>query len=397
MAVVEEASADPGPRPQGEIDYRLGQQRILARFGMDALRSRDLDELLQRATELCAAGMNAGFCKYLEAPDEQGRMLVRSGVGWAPGIVGTAYLYADLGSPAGFAYKIGEPVISNHLDDEERFRTPAIMAEHGIKRAINVLVEADANRYGVIEVDSTQEGKFDEDDLAFMQGFANLIGVAIERQHAEGRLNAALEHQELLVREASHRVKNSLALVSAMLNLQMQEDDDPRIVRLLGDAQARITAIAQTHDQLWRGDRIGIVALDDLASGLVTGLREQAPQCRIECSAEPIAISADTAIPLGLMLTELVTNAIKYAGGEGQHGRIDVRIAEEDGAIAMTVSDNGPGMPEGFDIKTQSRASLGMRMIASLTRQLGGTIAFTPDFEDQGTRVRLSFPNPRTL
>ncbi len=395
--MVEDAPADPGPRPQGEIDYRLGQQRILARFGMDALRSRDLEQLLQRATELCAAGMNAGFCKYLDAPDDQGRMLVRAGVGWADGIVGSAHLGADIASPAGFAFKIGEPVISNHLEDEERFRTPDIMADHGIRRAINVLVETDGHRYGVIEVDSVHDGKFDEDDLAFMQGFANLIGVAIERQHAEGKLNAALEHQELLVREASHRVKNSLALVSAMLNLQMQEDDDPRIIRLLGDAQARITAIAQTHDQLWRGDRIGIVVLDDLASGLVTGLQEQAPQCRIECAAEPIAISADTAIPLGLMLTELVTNAIKYAGGERQSGAIDVRIAEEGDVIMMTVTDNGPGMPKGFDINTQSRASLGMRMIASLTRQLGGTIAFTPDLNDKGTRVCLTFPNPRAL
>ena len=392
MAVVEEAPAAPVPRPQGEVDYRLAQQRILAKFGMDALRSRDIDTLLDRAVELCAAGMNAGFCKYLDAPDEEGRMLVRAGLGWEPGLVGTADLGADLASPAGYAFKIGEPVISNHLDEEERFRTPDLMAEHGIKRAINVLVEADGKRYGVIEVDSVKEGKFDEDDLAFMQGFANLIGVAIERQETEAKLSAAIEYQELLTREASHRVKNSLAMVSSMLELQMREDDHWRIRRMLGDAQARITAIAQTHDQLWRGDKVGLVNLNDLACGLTETLAENASRHTILCHADAIVISADAAMPIGLVLTELLTNAIKYAYGD-KGGEIVVDIVAKGGQLEMTVTDHGIGMPDASAPKASTRTSLGTRMITSLTRQLRGTITY----EDAapGTRARLTMPDPR--
>ena len=152
---------------------------------------------------------------------------MRAGVGWPAGVVGEVEIRADLGSPAGYAFKTREAVISNHLENEERFRTPQFMADAGIRRAINVVVEASGEKYGVLEVDSPDEGKFEPADLAFMQGFANIIGVAIERQEAEARLAAAIDHQELLTREASHRVKNSLAMVSAMLNLQMQEDDDP--------------------------------------------------------------------------------------------------------------------------------------------------------------------------
>ncbi len=394
MAVVEEAPEAASPPGGDAIEYRLRQQRILAEFGMVALRSRDIDAMLQRATELCAEGMGSRYAKFLSAPDSDQRMRVEAGVGWDAGVVGNASLGGDTASPAGFAFKTGEPVISNHLEGEERFRTPEMMADHSIRRAINVLVEADGKRYGVLEVDSEGEGTFDADDLAFMQGFANLIGVAIERQQAEARLNASIEHQELLVREASHRVKNSLALVSAMLTLQMQADDDPRLNRLLGDAQARITAIAQTHDQLWRGARVGIVALDDLSCGLANALAEQSPQHEIVCHAEAIELSADTAIPLGLVLTELVTNAIKYAYPEGEGGPITIRIARKGGQIEMAVEDEGAGLPADFDLKAQSRRSLGTRMIVSLTRQLGGEIEMGARAGRPGTLALLSFPAP---
>lgn len=391
MAVVEQSPAGTEPAGAGELQYRLQQQSVLAKFGIEALRARDLEPMLQRAVELCAEGMRSRFCKFLEHADDEDVLLVRNGVGWRSGVVGGVEMRADLGSPAGYAYQVGEPVISNHLGNETRFRTPAFMAEHGIRRAINVLVEASGRRFGVLEVDSPDEGKFEASDLAFMQGFANLIGVAIERQEAERRLNHALEHQELLTREASHRVKNSLAMVSGLLNLQMQADPDERITRLLGDAQARITAIAQAHDRLWRGEQVGIVALDDLIGGIVEQLREQAPLHAIRCDVARLHISADTAIPIGLLVTELVTNAIKYAYDDG--GEIRVNVTEHEGMLHLSVADDGAGLPADFDLKSASRQSLGLRIIASLSRQLNGEL----DYVDTapGTCATLVMPDPR--
>nr|AGU09810.1 Histidine kinase [uncultured organism] len=392
MAVIEQSPGGDEPPGAGELQYRLQQQSVLAKFGIEALRARDLQPMLQRAVELCAEGMRSRFCKFLEHAADENVLLVRNGVGWREGVVGGTEMRADLGSPAGYAYHTGEPVISNHLENETRFRTPAFMADHHIRRAINVLVEAGGRRFGVLEVDSPDEGKFEASDLAFMQGFANLIGVAIERQEAERRLNDALEHQELLTREASHRVKNSLAMVSGLLNLQMQADPDERIVRLLGDAQARITAIAQAHDRLWRGEQVGIVALDDLIGGIVDHLREQAPLHGISCDIARVHISADAAIPIGLLVTELVTNAIKYAYAEG--GAIEVSIATSAGELHLAVCDHGAGLPAEFDLKAASRQSLGMRMIFSLAKQLRGELRY----EDAapGTRAALTFPDPRT-
>lgn len=393
MAVVEQAQGeDLEIAGAGQLHYRLRQQSVLAAFGIEALRARDLDPMLQRATELCAEGMRSRFCKFLEYRADRDTLLVRTGVGWGPGVVGSTEMRTDMGSPAGFALQTGQGVISNHLDQEERFRTPQFMADHHIRRAINVLVEASGQRYGVLEVDSPDEGRFEEADLAFMQGFANLIGVAIERQEAERRLAEAVEHQQLLTREASHRVKNSLALVSAMLNLQKQEDDDPRVLRMLNDAQARIAAIAQTHDQLWRGERVGMVSLDDLACGIAHQLAEQAQNHKVHCDIEAIEMNADTAIPIGLMLTELLTNAIKYAYDE-QGGAIDVSLHARDGQIVLTVRDHGQGLPADFDMKAASRHSLGMRMIASLARQLRGEVRF--DDATPGTCATLTMPDPR--
>jgi GAF domain-containing protein len=145
-----------GGAPAEELAYRLRQQRILADFGLLALSSRDLEELLQSASKLCADGLITRYCKVLEYLPKQNRFFVRAGVGWHEGVVGHATIGADLESPAGFAFRTAQSVISNHLQSESRFRTPQLLEEHGIKRAINVVISdgTDTPPFGVLEADS---------------------------------------------------------------------------------------------------------------------------------------------------------------------------------------------------------------------------------------------------
>src|SRR3954465_6855286 len=103
----------------------------------------------------------------------EGRVVVRAGVGWEPGVVGVATVGADLASPAGYALRTGKPVISNHLENEERFRTPEILRQHGVHRAMNVILQGDGRPFGVLEVDSRSDDEFLEQDIAFLQGAAN--------------------------------------------------------------------------------------------------------------------------------------------------------------------------------------------------------------------------------
>ncbi|KNY21202.1 histidine kinase [Methylobacterium sp. ARG-1] len=400
-----DAPADPAaPRPAPpDLGDRLRQQVILSEFGVEALRGTDVDHLLQRAAELCAQGMGAEFCKALEYRRGEDTLLVRAGVGWGPEVIGQARVGADLASPAGFALKTGRPVISNHLAEETRFRTPQLMAEYGIRRAINVLIENRDGAFGVLEVDDTREGMFEESDIAFMQGFANLLGGAIERQRTESLLRAALARQDLLAREMSHRVKNSLAIVASLLALQARAAEaEPAVQTALSDARSRVEAIAGVHDQLWRqgdktgdGEGEGVPGELDLApflEKLVANLDSGAPGQSLTCTAAAQRISADRAIPIGLLVNELVTNALKYAYPPETHpdgGAIRVRAERELDTLVVEVADDGVGLPADFEIGRSSK-SLGMRVVGSLTRQLGGTL--TVPRTGQGACFRLEVP-----
>src|ERR1700710_2181663 len=185
------APAASAERSREELPYRLRQQSLLGEFGRSALQTRDVARILQRATELCAQGLDAPFAKVLEYMPDEKRLLVRAGVGWSPGTIGNATLGIDVESPAGYAFHTAQIVISNHLQEETRFRTPKLLAHHGIKRAINVLIARGGEGhlpFGVLEIDSPDSGPFDLADPVFLAGFASLLGIAIERQHADAGL-----------------------------------------------------------------------------------------------------------------------------------------------------------------------------------------------------------------
>jgi GAF domain-containing protein len=232
------------------LHLRIRQQEILAELGVLALQGTPFLELLNQTAGLTAEGMKAEFCKVLEYLPAQNRLLVRAGVGWNEGIVGVATIGADLESPSGFALRTGKPVISNHLENEERFRTPELLAEHGIRRAMNVILQGDGSPYGVLEVDSRSEGEFSEHDIAFLQGAANILGMAIERQRIERQLRTALDRQQVLLNEINHRVKNSLQIVAAMLQLQANAADDDLIRAHLTEASGRVSAIGRAYERL---------------------------------------------------------------------------------------------------------------------------------------------------
>ena len=222
-----EASPSPNVAEAGGpgLHLRIRQQEILAELGVLALQQTSLPDLLDSSVRMAAEGLHSDLSKILEYIPGENRLLMRAGVGWDPGLIGVATIGADLASPSGFALRTGKPVISNHLENEERFRTPELLRAHGVRRAINVILQGDGSPFGVLEVDSRSQGEFTEHDISFLQGAANILGMAIERQRYEHSLRAAVEHQQVLIKEINHRVKNSLQLVAVCStsgqNLQM--------------------------------------------------------------------------------------------------------------------------------------------------------------------------------
>jgi two-component sensor histidine kinase/putative methionine-R-sulfoxide reductase with GAF domain len=374
-----------------ELPYRLRQQTLLGTFGRFAMQTRDHRRILQCATELCAEGLQTRFAKVLEYLPQDERLVVRAGVGWPAGTIDVVSLAADVGSPAGYAYRTGQSVISNHLEADTRFRTPQLLIDHGIRRAINVLIErgGEGARFGVLEVDSPDPGQFDEADADFLAIFASLLGVAIERQQADAMLQQSLDHQSLLTREMSHRVKNSLASVLGLLRVQTGSAQSEEVKNALRDASLRIATIAEVHDHLWRGARIGFVDLPDFLGELCKKLGSAIEGYTLHCHADPLLLSADHAIPLGLLINELVTNAMKYAY-PGVGGAIEVSAREAEGHLHVEVSDHGVGLPTGFDID-QPRSSMGSKVISGLVRQLQGNLTIASS-AGNGARFLLDLP-----
>jgi len=372
------------------LQQRIRQQEILAELGVTALQGASFDTLLADTARLTAEGLRAEFCKVLEYIPADNEFLVRAGVGWHPGIVGSARIGADLASPAGFAVRTGKPVISNHLENEERFRTPEILQQHGIHRAMNVILQGDGRPFGVLEVDSRSEDEFVEHDIAFLQGTANILGMAIERDRHERHLKAALEHYQVLLKEMNHRVKNSLMIVSSMLQLQGSAVGDPAVTRHLAEAAHRVSAVAKAHDQLFHGSDIERMDLGKYVEAICKDLDTSVAQCVIHTDAQhDIEISTNRAISAALIVNELITNAAKYAYTDKPGGKIWVRVAGAgDKNLSISVRDEGAGLPPGFDLEKPK--GLGMRIIAAFVKQLNGTLAIHS--RNPGTEFVVTMP-----
>ena len=390
-AVVEDKQDEKPPDlTLRALEQRIRQQEILAELGVVALQGAAFDALLAETVRLTAEGLRVKFCKVLRYIPEENRLLVQAGVGWDPGIVGVASLGADLESPAGFALRTGKPVISNHLENEERFRTPDVLVQHGIKRAMNVILQGDGKPFGVLEVDSQSDDEFVEHDLAFLQGAANVLGMAIERERNERHLKAALERQQFLVKEMNHRVKNSLTIVTSLLQMQARDAGGKETMDQFEEASRRVTAIARAHERLYRNNYIESMDLGTYVEEVCQDMETSVAHCKIQVEVERgIHVKVDNAISVALIVVELITNSAKYGYPQGTGGKIWVGIARNgDGNILISVRDEGSGLPADFD-PNKSRG-LGMRIINAFANQLNTRLKFTR--LSPGSEFTLLFP-----
>jgi two-component sensor histidine kinase len=368
----------PGKEPEDltgrALRLRIRQQELLAELGVLALQRTSFTDLLNHTARMTAEGLDAEYCKIMEYIPADKRLLVRAGVGWGEGVVGNATVGADLDSPAGYALQTGKPVISNHLENEERFRTPELLAEHGIRRAMNVILQGDGLPFGVLEVDSQSEGEFGEHDIAFLQGAANILGMAIEQQQYQRRLQAALDRHQILLKEVNHRVKNSLQVVSSMLHLQANAANDPALSERLREASTRILAVGRAYNRLAYNADYENVDLVAYLREVVQDLESAVAPCKVQFDApNDIEFPADRAILVALIVNELILNAGRHAYPDSPEGVIRLQLVlSDDKAVSISVSDDGIGLPADFDPALSKR--LGTRIALGLAGQLGAEL-----------------------
>jgi PAS domain S-box-containing protein len=206
-----------------------------------------------------------------------------------------------------------------------------------------------------------------------------------ERAAFEAELRRSLAEKETLLREVHHRVKNNLQIVSSLVNMQADRLADPGARAALLDCADRVRAMSLVHQVLYGGEHLGSVPLADYARSLAEHLRDSlAPHCAMTFDLAEVQVSLEDAVPCGLILNELITNAIKHGRNAEGASAIDVAVTTHADGYTLCVEDDGPG----FALPVP-RGSLGVQLIQALSRQLGGKFATTPRNDAQRAAARV--------
>jgi len=217
-----------------------------------------------------------------------------------------------------------------------------------------------------------------------------------ERKKMTDLVEASLAGKETMLREIHHRVKNNLQIISSLLSLQIRKISDPRTIEALRDSQSRVLSMALVHEHLYKGEDFSRIGLKDYIHALGTNLfqsyKAADESIRFEQEIPEIYVDINTAIPLGLIINELITNSLKYAFKEKKEGLLSITATEDAQSLNIIVGDNGSGMPGGITLENQT--SLGLRLVSTLTKQLHGTVVID---RSEGTKFVFTVPKPAEI
>jgi PAS domain S-box-containing protein len=340
---------------------RLEQQRALAR------EQARLASVLEATSDFVAFAGRDGALLYLNPAgrrmlgwsaeqDARGRMLRELLPGWA------AERVMDEGIPAA-------------LRDGIWSGESALLDAHGRELPLSQVIAAHQSAEG-----------------SFVSTIARDISAA--KRDAE-QIKAALREKEVLLRELHHRVKNNLQVISSLLNLQSHKVGDAAVIEALRESRNRIRSMALVHEKLHHSESLARIDMRAYVGGVVADLFDSygadARRIRLVIEAEPTELSVDVALPCGLLINELVSNALKHAFSEGRCGTIRIGLGrDEDGRYRLRVADDGVGLPDGLDFRASP--GLGLQLVVALTEQLGGTIEVRAE---AGTTVEIDFAASR--
>ncbi len=276
--------------------------------------------------------------------------------------------------------------------DNEELNLLEIVANQ-IETAVNNAKQADALRdseKAVRKAHDKLEERVRERTSELQRSNRLLIKEILERRYAESKLKLSLTEKDVLLKEIHHRVRNNLQIISSLLNLQSRQLKDEEALSSFEESKNRIHTIATLHEQLYRSkdlSRIDFTAyMRNTTNSLLSSYGVADDSIKININSERIYLDINTAIPCGLIVNELVSNAIKHGFPDGAQGEITADFISEGNKYVLNVSNNGVQFPEDLDL--DNCTSLGLKLVSSLAKQLKGSITLnTKDV----TRFTLDF------
>jgi two-component sensor histidine kinase len=391
------------------IEKLLRQQAALANFGSFAFGEPDLQKILTEAASVCAVSMGVPYAKICRYRAEKDDLLVEAGCGWNSNVIGYVVSPANETSTQGRAFVTGKPVILQDLRKNNSYKLPPFYADHGIIATADVLIKGKSGPWGVLEIDSSKARAFDQHDIDFLTGFANVVAEAVatvarttvlqatieqmavlidEKDRLLTERQALLIEKDILAEELQHRVRNNLQLISAMLRQQIDSvDGDPKLG--LRSIAQRVISLAKIYDHLLGNGLSRAIEFDQYVRSLCDNLSEFQGQglfpinLTFETTAKSLLLDLDSVTALGIVIAEIVSNAYIHAF-PSRAGAIRVVLARNTVDAVLTIGDDGIGF-----VEPQASKRHGLGLIRRLMQQIGGTVNVT---SDQGTKWTLIFP-----
>jgi two-component sensor histidine kinase len=391
-----------------KVEKLLRQQAAIARFGSFALRQSDLLKVLSEAARVCAEGLSVPFSKVCRYRAEENDLLVVAGFGWKDGVVGHVVSRADESSPQGRAFITGQPSICNDLRTKTNYRLPSFYGDHGIVSTIDVVIKGDGQPYGVLEIDNDEQHDYDQHDIDFLTGFANVLAEAVataartatlqitveqmrglveEKDRLLDQQNRLLDQKKVLAAELQHRVRNNLQLIYGMLSKQLGDTTDEAGRRGIKGIARRVSTLAQVYDHLLGNEMTRTTDFGGYVNSLCSSIKEiQSGAIALACDCDALVLDLDVVTALGIVVAELVTNGYDHAfpGGRGAIAVTVRRDAAKLDRATMTVSDNGIGLKINGEDKRH-----GIGLVRRLVEQIDGTVKVATA---GGTAWTVSFP-----
>ncbi|MGB8841224.1 MAG: GAF domain-containing protein [Aliidongia sp.] len=411
-----DALSSAGAAENGYAQYvarLLRQQAALAAFGSFALGESNLGLVLTEAARVCAGCLDVPFCKVCRYRSEENDLLIEAGVGWHPGVVGGVVSRADKSSPQGRAFITGEPVICGNLNKDTSFLLPSFYVEHGIVSTLDVIIKTEEGQpWGVLEIDNPQQHDYDEHDINFVTGFANILAEAVNTSKRNGVVQAALDQMKdmiadrdrlvvaqarllseknTLVQELHHRVRNNLQLVYGMLTKHLQTGDKSDGPDGNGAIARRVMTLAKVYDHLLGAGLTREIDFGGYLLSLCDSFRDLENSTHREivltCQWQPLMLDLDTATALGLIIAELISNSYLHAF-PADAGVIFVSLLVNEVGDEATIHFVDDGV--GFTAASSSKRH-GLGLVRRLMEQVNGSATV---HSERGTAWILKFPVP---